>query len=78
MVSGTSPSVRAGARVLRSQITMGGIQKPPALTHPTTVICDLSPDDRATGFQILQEYMPLGGFGFKGTPVSSILKIKQG
>ena len=75
---GTSPSERAADNVLRSHITIGGMQKPDALTQPTTVIWVLSPEIMEQGLRTFEPMITFGGFGLRGMPVSSMLKMRHG
>jgi len=77
MVPGTSPMVSSGARVLRSQITMGGMQKPAALQHPTIVTWDLFPEPTVMAL-LPRSATILGALGSRGMPLSSILNTCPG
>ena len=73
---GTSLSERAADNVLRSHITIGGMQKPDALTQPCTVTWVLSPEKMEQGLRTFEPTITFGGFGLRGMPVSSMLKIR--
>ena len=72
MVPGTSPIVSWGDKVLRSQMTIGGMHKPTAFTHPTIVTWDLLPDPMVHAARPLST-TTFGGLGSSGMPLSSIL-----
>jgi len=77
MVPGTSPMVSSSARVLWSQITMGGMQKPVALQHPTIVTWDLF--SKATVMALLPRSATiLGTLESKGMPLLSIFNTCPG
>ena len=65
----------SGVNVFLFQITIGGMVCPEALTHPTTVICDLSLEAYKVGFFDPRQERIFGGLGLNGKPDSSILKI---
>ena len=70
MVPGTSPLVSSGASVLWSQITIGDMQNPATLTHPTMVTWDLLPDPTAAAALPLST-TTFGVLGLKGMQLSS-------
>ena len=58
-----------------SNITIGGRLFPMVFTQANTVICALSPVQYADAFFVPLSNTLFGGFGFKGKPLSSKLKI---
>ena len=78
MVPGIPPVASSIGKVSLSYITIGGRLFPMAFKQANTVICALFPVQYANGFFVPLSNTPFGGFGFKGKPLSSKLKIWSG